>query len=152
MGLRVNTNIAALNAQRHLTSVSDRLAGNFSRLSSGLRINRAADELAEVDVIWYIRHKLALLFEVEWTAVLGETLLRRHARIGVDDKLVRFLVVAPERTDLIRHKLERSPLLRNAIEEQGWNLVKWDHLRTWLAADQPDLVSEYRSRLSTVLF
>ncbi len=102
-------------------------------------INRAADELAEVDVIWYIRHKLALLFEVEWTAVLGETLLRRHARIGVDDKLVRFLVVAPERTDLIRHKLERSPLLRNAIEEQGWNLVKWDHLRTWLAADQPDL-------------
>jgi hypothetical protein len=103
-------------------------------------INRAADELAEVDVIWYIRHKLALLFEVEWTAVLGETLLRRHARIGVDDKLVRFLVIAPERTDLIRHKLERSPLLRNAIAEQGWNLIKWDHLRTWLAAgEQPDL-------------
>ena len=68
--------------------------------------------LAEVDAIWYIRGKVALLFEVEWTAMLGEPLLRRHARIGDDERLVRFLVVAPERTDLVRHKLERSPLLR----------------------------------------
>ena len=37
-------------------------------------------------------------------------------------------VVAPERTDLIRHKLDRSPLLRAAIEDDGWNLIKWDHL------------------------
>ena len=55
---------------------------------------------------------MAFLFEVEWTAMLGEPLLRRHARIPPDDALVRFLVIAPERTELVRYKLERSPLLR----------------------------------------
>ena len=56
----------------------------------------------------------AFLFEVEWTAMLGEPLLRRHARIPPDDALIRFLVIAPERTELVRYKLERSPLLRAA--------------------------------------
>ena len=102
-------------------------------------ISRAADDLAEVDAIWYIRGKVALLFEVEWTAILGEPLLRRHVRIGDDDRLVRFLVVAPERTDLVRYKLERSPLLRQAMADGGWNIIKWDHLRTLLAAERPDL-------------
>lgn len=102
-------------------------------------IGRAVDALAEVDAIWYIRGKSALLFEVEWTAMLGEPLLRRHARIGADERFVRFLVIAPERTDLIRHKLERSPLLRAAMDEHGWNLIKWDHLRTFLSAEHPDL-------------
>ena len=102
-------------------------------------IGKAVDALSQVDAIWYIRGKLAMMFEVEWTAMLGEPLLRRHARIGNDERFIRFLVVAPERTDLIRHKLDRSPLLRAAIEENSWNLVKWDHLRTFLAAERPDL-------------
>ena len=104
-------------------------------------IARAVDDLAEVDVIWYVRGKLAFLFEVEWTAILGETLLRRHARIGDDERLIRFLAIAPERTDLVRHKLERSPLLRAALEGGAWNVIKWDHLRTFLAADTPDLAA-----------
>ena len=41
----------------------------------------AVDDVAEVDCIWYVRGKVAFLFEVEWTAMLGEPLLRRHARI-----------------------------------------------------------------------
>jgi len=102
-------------------------------------IARSVDALADVDAIWYIRHKVALLFEVEWTAILGDTLLRRHARIASDDKLIRFLAIAPERTDLVRHKLERSPLLRAALDDGGWHLIKWDHLRTFLAGDPPDL-------------
>jgi hypothetical protein len=102
-------------------------------------INRSSQELADVDVIWYVRGKVAFLFEVEWTAILGEPLLRRHARIGPDDKLVRFLVIAPERTDLVRHKLERSPLLRAAMEECDWHIIKWNHLRTFLAADPLEL-------------
>ena len=48
-------------------------------------IGPAAEELAEVDGIWYVRGKAAFLFEVEWTAMLGEPLLRRHARIPPDD-------------------------------------------------------------------
>ena len=102
-------------------------------------IGRAVDALSQVDAIWYIRGKVALLFEVEWTAMLGEPLLRRHTRIGSEDRFIRFLAIAPERTDLVRHKLDRSPLLRSAIEEHGWNIIKWDHLRSFLAADKPDL-------------
>ncbi len=102
-------------------------------------IGRAVDALAEVDAIWYIRNKVALLFEVEWTAMLGEPLLRRHARIVSDDRLVRFLVIAPERTELVRHKLERSPLLRAALEAGDWSIIKWDHLQAFLEAETPDL-------------
>ena len=46
MGLRVNTNIASLTAQRNLGAVTSRLQGNFSRLSSGLRIATASDDAA----------------------------------------------------------------------------------------------------------
>ena len=48
-------------------------------------ISPAVDELAEVDCIWYVRGKVGFLFEVEWTAMLGEPLLRKHARIPPDD-------------------------------------------------------------------
>lgn len=91
--------------------------------------------------MWYVRGKVAFAFEVEWTAMLGETVLRRHARIGDDERLVRFLVIAPQRASLLRHKLDRSPLLRTALEEGGWHILKWDHLRTFLAQPVPDLAS-----------
>ncbi len=46
MGLRINTNIAALNAHRNLELTDARMAKNMERLSSGLRVNRAADDAA----------------------------------------------------------------------------------------------------------
>jgi flagellin len=58
MGLRVNTNIASLNAQRNLSSVSGRLQGNFSRLSSGLRIATAADDAAGLGVSERMRSQI----------------------------------------------------------------------------------------------
>jgi hypothetical protein len=95
-------------------------------------ISRAVDDVAEVDCAWYVRGKMAFLFEVEWTAMLGEPILRRHARIPQEEGTVRFLVIAPERTELVRHKLERSPLLRDAFERDNWHVIKWNHLRTFL--------------------
>ena len=102
-------------------------------------ISPTTDDLAEVDGIWYVRNKVAFLFEVEWTAMLGEPLLRRHARIPPDDALVRFLVIAPERTELVRYKLERSPLLRAALDAGNWHIIKSTHLRAFLARDPLDL-------------
>ena len=104
-----------------------------------VQISRAVDDVAEVDCIWYVRGRAAFLFEVEWTAMLGEPMLRRHARIPADESLVRFLVVAPERTELIRHKLERSPLLREAVERDNWHVIKWNHLQGFLGRDPLDL-------------
>lgn len=102
-------------------------------------ISRAVEDVAEVDCIWYVRGRAAFLFEVEWTAMLGEPVLRRHARIPSDESLVRFLVVAPERTELVRHKLERSPLLREAVERDNWHIIKWNHLRAFLGRDPLEL-------------
>ena len=102
-------------------------------------ISPAAEELAEVDCIWYVRGKVGFLFEVEWTAMLGEPLLRKHARIPPDDGLIRFLVIAPERAELVRYKLARSPLLRAALDAGTWHIVKANHLRTFLARDPLDL-------------
>jgi len=50
MGLRVNTNIAAMTARRNLAAVTSRLQGNYSRLSSGLRIATAADDAAGLGI------------------------------------------------------------------------------------------------------
>ena len=50
MGLRVNTNIASLNAQRNLFNSSAALSGNYARLASGLRIASAADDAAGLGI------------------------------------------------------------------------------------------------------
>ena len=46
MSLRVNTNVEAFNAHRNLSQTSMGLSKSMEKLSSGLRINRAADDAA----------------------------------------------------------------------------------------------------------
>lgn len=58
MGLRINTNIASLNAQKNLNAVSDRLGGNYQRLSSGLRITQASDDAAGLGLSEKLRSKI----------------------------------------------------------------------------------------------
>ena len=58
MGLRVNTNIASLTAQRNLSLVTARLQGNYSRLSSGLRIATAADDAAGLAISEKMRSQI----------------------------------------------------------------------------------------------
>ena len=50
MSLFVNTNVSALNAQRQLNNTSNTLNTSFERLSSGFRINRAADDAAGLQI------------------------------------------------------------------------------------------------------
>ena len=83
-----------------------------------------------------MRGRAAFLWEIEWTAMLGDTVLRRHARMPADERIVRFLVVLPERAELVRHKLERSPLLRAELERADWHILKSNHLRDWAGRDE----------------
>jgi flagellin len=46
MSLRIQNNVEALGAHRHLTETSSAIAKSMERLSSGFRINRAADDAA----------------------------------------------------------------------------------------------------------
>ena len=50
MPLRVNTNITAINTRRQLMINNRELSTRIERLSSGLRINRAADDAAGLSV------------------------------------------------------------------------------------------------------
>lgn len=47
---RINNNVAAITATRHLDNTGNRLARNIERLSSGLRINRAGDDAAGLTI------------------------------------------------------------------------------------------------------
>jgi hypothetical protein len=96
-------------------------------------------ELERVDCAWYVRRKATFLFEVEWTAMLGEPVLVRHARYPADDKVVRFLVVPPERSELVQFKLARSPLLRKAVADRNWHFIKWNHLAEYAARSEVTL-------------
>jgi flagellin len=46
VGLRINQNVMAMNAYRNLTTSENQLSKSLERLSSGFRINRAADDAA----------------------------------------------------------------------------------------------------------
>jgi flagellin len=46
MGIRINTNMASVNAQRQLRGTQAKLGNSFEQLASGKRINKSADDAA----------------------------------------------------------------------------------------------------------
>ncbi len=50
MSLRINTNVAALNAHRQLTQTDSKIGVSMERLSSGYRINHAKDDVAGLNI------------------------------------------------------------------------------------------------------
>ena len=58
MSMIVNTNLASMNAQKNLSTVTMRLQGNYSRLSSGLRITGASEDAAGLEISERLRSKV----------------------------------------------------------------------------------------------
>jgi flagellin len=58
MALRINNNVEAFNAHRQLTGTSDKVARSMERLSSGYRINRAADDAAGLAISEKLRGQI----------------------------------------------------------------------------------------------
>jgi flagellin len=76
MGLRITTNVAAMTAQRHLANATVRVNRSLERLSSGLRINRAADDPAGLAVSERLRAQIRALQVGERNAGDGISLLQ----------------------------------------------------------------------------
>ncbi len=55
MGINIRTNVESLRAQRDLNATTDRLRTSYSRLSSGLRITKAADDAAGLAIAEQLR-------------------------------------------------------------------------------------------------
>ena len=71
MSLRVNTNVEAFNAHRNLAGDADALSKSMEKLSSGLRINRAADDAAGLAISEKMRGQIrgtAQASATRWTA------------------------------------------------------------------------------------
>ncbi|GAB3681687.1 flagellin N-terminal helical domain-containing protein [Angustibacter aerolatus] len=58
MGLRINQNIAALNAYRNLSVTDNQMSKSLEKLSSGFRINRAADDAAGLSISEGLRSQI----------------------------------------------------------------------------------------------
>lgn len=76
MGLRVNTNIASINAQRNTAQVTTRLARNYQRLSTGLRISTAADDAAGLAISERLRSQVRSLSQASRNANDGISLVQ----------------------------------------------------------------------------
>ena len=119
--------------------LSARLAPDEHRPGLSFLGRAGADAVEQVDCLWYARPRFAFLFEVEWTAMLGEPVLRRGRSIAPDDRIVRFLVTVPERSELVRAKLSHAPVLRRAMDEGNWHIVRLDSLQRFAALTAPSL-------------
>ncbi|WP_432978670.1 flagellin [Dactylosporangium sp. CA-233914] len=58
MGLRINNNIAAQNAYRNLSVTDGQMSKSLEKLSSGYRINRAADDAAGLSISEGLRSQI----------------------------------------------------------------------------------------------
>ncbi|MHB1064518.1 MAG: flagellin N-terminal helical domain-containing protein [Georgenia sp.] len=72
MALSINTNIAATNAYRNLSTTQNSLSSSLEKLSSGFRINRAADDAAGLAISEGLRSQVG-----------GLTVAVRNAQDGI---------------------------------------------------------------------
>lgn len=76
MGMRINTNIEAFNAQRNLSATAAQYAKNVERLSSGLRINRAGDDAAGLTISEKLRAQVKGLAQAQRNAQDGISMIQ----------------------------------------------------------------------------
>ncbi|MBI4568186.1 MAG: hypothetical protein HY719_07300 [Planctomycetes bacterium] len=75
MGLRIGTNVSALNALRNLNDVSAKQATSVSRLSSGLRIQKASDDPGGLVLSEALRAQISGIKASQTSVARGSNLL-----------------------------------------------------------------------------
>jgi flagellin len=115
MGLRIYNNVEAQNAHRQLQTTNANLSRTMERLSSGLRINRAADDAAGLAVSEEMRTQIRGMQVASRNALDGVSLVQvaDGALGGVNDMLQRVRDLAVQAangtlTDLQRNNLDRE--------------------------------------------
>jgi flagellin len=76
MSLRINTNVEAAQAHRQLSQTSSTLTKSMERLSSGLRINRAADDAAGLGISEKMRSQVKGLAQAQRNIQDGVSMLQ----------------------------------------------------------------------------
>ncbi len=76
MGLRVNTNVASLNAQRNLYNTTTKFQKSMERLSSGMRINRSGDDAAGLAISESLKSDIRAMQQASRNAADGVSLVQ----------------------------------------------------------------------------
>jgi flagellin len=98
MGLKVNTNMEALNAQNNLVATNMRVADSLRRLSSGLRITSAKDDAAGFAIANSFKAKIASMRVASQNASEAQQMLQTAdgAYTKIHDILVRMKSLATQ--------------------------------------------------------
>ncbi len=76
MGLRITTNVASLNAQKNLYGTRHKLENSLARLSSGFRINQAADDAAGLAISENLKGQIRGLYQANRNSQDGVSLVQ----------------------------------------------------------------------------
>jgi flagellin len=76
MGMRINSNVEAFNAQRNLAFTATVFGKSVEKLSSGFRINRAADDAAGLSISEKLRSQIRGLAQAQRNAQDGISLVQ----------------------------------------------------------------------------
>ena len=128
MGIRVNTNVASLNAQRHLYNTTVKFQKSMERLSSGMRINRSGDDAAGLAISESLKSDIRALQQASRNAADGISLVQ----------------VAEGSLDEVNNILLR---LRELAEQSATETLGEDE-RTYLDSEFQELLQEI-DRIST---
>ena len=97
MGIRINTNVASLNTQRHLYNSTIKFNKSMEKLSSGLRVNRAADDAAGLAISEGLKSDIRALSQASRNASDGISLVQTAE--GALDEVSNILLRMRELTE-----------------------------------------------------
>ena len=99
--MRINTNVSALNTHRQMTLNANSATKSMEKLSSGLRINRAADDAAGLSISEKMRSQISGLEQASRNAQDGISLIQtaEGALNEVSNMLVRMKELAVQKAN-----------------------------------------------------
>ncbi len=100
------------------------LRGDLAEL--GTRLGFDVRRRGSWDVRWLREGREAFVFDASVMVILGRHLLAERT---VDEGAQRCLVIPGGRAALVRFKVQRDPRLARIVERDGWQFVKFRHLR-----------------------
>lgn len=112
MALVVNTNLFSMTAQKNMAVHSEKLAGSFAKLSSGLRIVSAADDAAGLGISERMRAEIRSLGMAQRNSQDGVSLVQtaEGALAEVSSNLIRMRELAVEASNGTLNTADRASL------------------------------------------
>jgi len=121
MALRINTNVASINAQRNLNKSTSALNKSLERLSSGLRINRAADDAAGLAISESMKSDIRALDQATRNAADGISMVQLAE--GAMDEVSGILI-------RMRELAQQAGNETMGVDERGFINAEFSALRT----------------------